>query len=90
MGEGDIIRDAGNNVWDDKASHSCQLNTRTGKGCPEPRETIELNRRAIIGPHGRVIVAPSRKADALGAQLKCLRVNARSMRNKLGEPEMCV
>lgn len=75
MGEGDIIRDAGDKVQDDMPSHLRQLNTTANKGClesPEPREGTELNRRATTGPHGQVIVAPSRKADTLGAQLKCL------------------
>ena len=90
MGEGDTIRDAGDKVWDDMPSHSRQLNTRAGKGCPEPREGTELNRTATVGPHGRVKAAPSRKADALGAQLKCLYVNACSMENNQGELEVCV
>lgn len=54
-----------------------------------PRAERE-NRRATVGPHGQVTVAPSRKEGASGAQLKCLCVNTYNIGNKQGELEVCV
>ncbi|KAK4829098.1 hypothetical protein QYF61_002049 [Mycteria americana] len=57
--------------------------------CPEPGEGSQVSSRAPEEQHKGILATPAKKSASLGAQLRCLYANARSMGNKQEELETC-
>ncbi|GAB0182153.1 hypothetical protein GRJ2_000680600 [Grus japonensis] len=70
-------------------SHSSQFDASASNRCPELGEGSQVSRRSPEVQHKGIPATPPSNSASLGAQLKCLYANARTMGNKQEELETC-